>query len=177
MPKRLKRIYGFGHLHFITFSCYRRLPLLGSAHARNVFVQILGEVRDQFGFALVGFVVMPEHVHLLIGEPRTGNPSTVLYALKQRVSARLRHRRRRRSHSSQLVLGFPGTTTSLPQFWQRRFYDFNVWSRKKKIEKLGYMHMNPVKRGLALRSRDWIWSSAEFYAGRESNTIRIDPVA
>jgi hypothetical protein len=43
MPKRLKRIYGFGHLHFITFSCYRRLPLLGSAHARNVFVQILNE--------------------------------------------------------------------------------------------------------------------------------------
>jgi putative transposase len=87
MPKRLKRIYGFGHLHFITFSCYRRLPLLGSAHARNVFVQILGEVRDELGFALVGFVVMPEHVHLLIGEPKTGNPSMVLYALKQRVSA------------------------------------------------------------------------------------------
>lgn len=176
MPKRLKRIYGFGHLHFITFSCYRRLPLLGSAHARNVFVQILGEVRDQFGFALVGFVVMLEHVHLLIGEPKRGNPSTVLYVLKQRVSTRLRHRRRRRSHPSQLVLSFP-ETTSLPQFWQRRFYDFNVWSRKKKIEKLGYMHMNPVKRGLVLRSADWIWSSAAFYAGRESNTIRIDPVS
>jgi hypothetical protein len=53
MPKRLKRIYGFGHLHFITFSCYHRLPLLGAARARNVFVQILNEVRDQFGFALV----------------------------------------------------------------------------------------------------------------------------
>jgi putative transposase len=73
MPKRLKRIYGFSHLRFITSSCYRRLPLLGSAHARNVFVQILNEVRDQFGFALVGFVVMPEHVHLLIGEPKRGN--------------------------------------------------------------------------------------------------------
>jgi REP element-mobilizing transposase RayT len=47
-------------------------------------------------------------------------------------------------------MGFPGTTTSFPQFWRRRFYDFNVWSRKKKIEKLGYMHMNPVKRGLVL---------------------------
>jgi REP element-mobilizing transposase RayT len=96
VPQRLRRIYGFGHLHFITFSCYRRLPLLGSAHARNVFVQILNEVRDQLGFALVGFVVMPEHVHLLIGEPKRGNPSMVLYALKQRVSTRLRHRRRRR---------------------------------------------------------------------------------
>jgi putative transposase len=87
LPKRLKRIYGFGHLHFITFSCYRRLPLSGSAHARNVFVQILGEVRGEFGFALVGFVVMPEHVHLLIGESKRGNPSTVLYGLKQRPAA------------------------------------------------------------------------------------------
>jgi hypothetical protein len=65
MKHRLERPYGLGHLHFITFSCYRRLPLLGSAQARNVFVQILGEVRDEFGFALVGFLVMPEHVQRL----------------------------------------------------------------------------------------------------------------
>jgi REP element-mobilizing transposase RayT len=73
--------------------------------------------------------------------------------------------------------GFFWDSNFASAIWQRRFYDLNVWSRKKKIEKLGYMHMNPVKRGLALRSRDWIWSSAEFYAGQGSNTIRIDPVA
>lgn len=175
MPKRLKRIYGFGHLHFITFSCYRRLPLLGSRHAREVFVQILGKVRDQYGFALVGFVLMPEHVHLLIGEPTKGDPSAVMYALKQRVSARLRHRRRRRTHPSQLAFGFPARATSLPQFWQRRFYDFNVWSRKKKIEKLNYMHMNPVKRGLVKNPKDWPWSSFSFYQGKGASVIRIDP--
>ena len=69
MTKDLIRRYGRGELHFITFSCYRRLPLLDSVRDRNIFVQILGEVRDRYGCALVGYVVMPEHVHVLIGEP------------------------------------------------------------------------------------------------------------
>ena len=69
MPEGLKRIYGLGHLHFITFSCYRRLPLLRTARSRNIFVEVLREVRERYEFKLVGYVVMPEHVHLLIGEP------------------------------------------------------------------------------------------------------------
>jgi putative transposase len=64
MANGLIRRYGQGHLHFITFTCFRRLPLLRSIRARNVFVQILSETRDRYGFALVGYVVMPEHVHL-----------------------------------------------------------------------------------------------------------------
>jgi len=72
MPKGLRRYYGQKHLHFITCSCYRRLPLLGPVRARNAFVKILGEVRSRFDFALVGYVVMPEHIHLLMGEPAKG---------------------------------------------------------------------------------------------------------
>ncbi len=147
MPKGLKRYYGSRHLHFITCSCYRRLPLLGSARSRSVFVKILGDVRDRYGFALVGYVVMPEHVHLLISEPAKGTPSTVLQVLK-RVSRKLRRQRRRRGPAAQFRFRFGSSDDSLPQFWQRRFHDFNVWSHKKKIEKLGYMHLNPVKRGL-----------------------------
>jgi putative transposase len=70
MHRKLKRYYGKHDLHFITFSCYRRLPMLGTKRARNLFVKILEEVRDAYGFALVGFVVMPEHIHLLIGGRR-----------------------------------------------------------------------------------------------------------
>jgi REP-associated tyrosine transposase len=90
MPKGLTRRYGQGHLHFITCSCYRRLPLLGSVRSRNLLVQILGEVRDRYGFALVGYVVMPGHTHLFISEPAKGTPSTVMQVLKQRVSRRQR---------------------------------------------------------------------------------------
>src|ERR1700674_2279409 len=95
MAHKLIRQYGRGHLHFITFTCYRRLPLLRSVRARNVFVQILGEVRDRYGFSLVGYVAMPEHIHLLISEPAKGTPSTVIQVLKQRVSRRLRRKKRK----------------------------------------------------------------------------------
>ena len=74
MRDKLRRFYGQGHLHFLTFSCYRRCPLLGTVHARNLFVKTLGEVRARYGFLRVGYVAMPEHVHLRIGEPKRGTP-------------------------------------------------------------------------------------------------------
>ena len=126
MPKGLTRRYGHGHLHFLTCNCYRRLPLLGFVRSRNLFVKILSEVRDRYGFALVGYVVMPEHIHLLISEPAKGTPSTVLQVLKQRVLRRLRRKPRRRSSAAQLSLHFDRADHSLPQFWQPRFYDFNL---------------------------------------------------
>ena len=78
MPAGLKRCYGEGHLHFVTFSCYRRLPLLKSKIAREIFVEELGKVREEMEFQLIGYVVMPEHVHLLLSEPERGTPSTVM---------------------------------------------------------------------------------------------------
>jgi putative transposase len=177
MPKGLTRRYGQGHLHFITCSCYRRLPLLGSVRARNLFVQILGEVRDRYGLALVGYVVMPEHIHLLLSEPAKGTPSTVMQVLKQRVSRRLRRKPRISMTSRQLKLPFREVHDCLAQFWQPRFYDFNVWSLKKKVEKLQYMHLNPVKRRLVSHPKDWPWSSFSFYGSRNPGLVRIDPVS
>lgn len=174
MANKLIRHYGRGHLHFITFSCYRRLPLLRSVRARNVFVKILGEVRDRYGFSLVGYVVMPEHIHLLISEPAKGTPSTAIQILKQRVSRRLL--RKRRTPAAQFHLTFASGDGSLPRFWQRRFYDFNVWSLKKRVEKLQYMHMNPLKRKLVNHPKDWPWSSHSFYSKLKHGLIRIDPV-
>ena len=176
MPTGLTRRYGQGHLHFITCSCCRRLPLLGFVRSRNLFVKILSEVRDRYGFALVGYVVMPEHIHLLISEPAKGTPSTVLQVLKQRVSRRLRRKPRRHSSASQLSLHFDRADHSLPQFWQPRFYDFNLWSQKKFVEKLHYMHLNPVKRRLVSHPKDWPWSSFSFYTRKENGSVRIDPM-
>jgi putative transposase len=174
MAHKLIRHYGRGHLHFITFTCYRRLLLLRPVRARNVFVQILGQVRDRYGFSLVGYVVMPEHIHFLISEPAMGTPSTVIQVLKQRVSRRLRRKKRR--PSGQLNLIFADGDDSLPRFWQRSFYDFNVWSLKKRVEKLHYMHVNPLKRKLVEHPRDWPWSSFSFYSNLKNGLIRVDPV-
>jgi putative transposase len=156
MPAGLQRIYGRGHLHFITFSCFRRLPLLKTARARDIFVTELGKLRDEMGFHLIGYVVMPEHVHLLLSELPRGTPSTVLQKLKLRVARKLRR----------------GET--LGAFWQARFYDFNVYSKGKKMEKLHYMHANPVIRGLVKHPGDWPWSSWSFYEKGEVGLVRVD---
>ena len=175
MPAGLKRLYGRGHLHFITFSCYRRLPLLKTARARDVFVKELGKIRDEMGFQLVGYVVMPEHVHLLINEPEQGTPSTVLQRLKLRAARKMRERKRSRS-AAQLRLPFAEAGEPLRAFWQARFYDFNVYTRGKMKEKLNYMHANPVVRGLVEHPKDWPWSSWGFYRTGEAGLVRIDLV-
>jgi len=162
MKNRLERWYGQGHLHFITCSCYRRKPLLGRPRARDLFLKILAQVRDRYDFALIGYVVMPEHIHLLISEPNIGNPSDVMKALKQRVSRALREKRRG-GIKGQMEFWGRNDLERYAHFWQRRFYDFNVWSTKKRNEKLNYIHFNPVNRGLAQTPKDWMWSSYRFY--------------
>src|SRR5271155_3260564 len=81
MPRGLHRSYGAHHLHFITCSCYRRLPLLRSARSRDRFLSVLDQTRKRYRFVVVGYVVMPEHIHLLLSEPEVGNPSTVMQVL------------------------------------------------------------------------------------------------
>jgi putative transposase len=166
MPAGLRRCYGNNDLHFITFSCYQRLPLLSTPCARDLFVQELARVRAEYGFKLVGYVVMLNHVHLLMSEPVKGTPSTVMQMLKQRVS------RKMRSCGGAPSPGFEGGSRSFrlnedgqegKAFWQERFYDFNVYRSGKVKEKLNYMHANPVIRGLVQHPKDWPWSSWSFY--------------
>ena len=168
----LKRFYGRNDLHFVTFSCYRRRPYLGTARARNRFVRILDQVRARHKFAVIGYVLMPEHAHLLMSQPVQGNPSKVVQVLKQRVSRSLRQRKL--GSSNQLRLPFAAKEEDSRAFWQRRFYDFNVWSEKKVKEKLHYMHGNPVERKLVEHPKDWPWSSWSFYAKGENGLLRID---
>jgi putative transposase len=173
MRSPLRRYYGQGHLHFITFSCYRRQPLLEARRARDRFVKILGEVRIRQGIRLAGYVVMPNHVHLLLSEPKKGNLSKVIQVLKQRASRAVRGKRRQ-VPKGQLQLAFGETTVEAKHLWQRRFYDFNVWSWRKVREKLDYMHANPAKRKLVSHPKDWPWSSWSFYEMNEEGMIRMD---
>jgi putative transposase len=165
MRNPLKRYYGDGDLHFVTFSCYRRRAYLGPPRARDELVKILNLVRCRFGFRLIGYVVMPEHVHLLLSESQPANPSKILQTLKQNMSRTMTLK----SSSTELA------ARSAP-FWQRRFHDFNVWSAAKVREKLKYMHHNPVERGLVQSPKDWPWSSWSYYELGEPGLIAIDAV-
>jgi putative transposase len=152
MPWSLKRYQHTGDLHFLTFSCYKRRPLLGTPTARNRFEQSLEETRVHYRFSILGYVVMPEHVHLLATEPEDEPLATAIQAVKQSVSR---------------LLG------SGEPFWQPRYYDFNVYTERKRIEKLRYMHRNPVKRGLVLRPEDWKWSSFPHHMTGETGTVTV----
>jgi len=100
MTLGLQRYYGAHHLHFITWSCYRRQPLLRSARRRDCLVDILEQVRRKYRSVVVGYVVMPEHVHLLMSEPEIGTPSDVMRVLKQRSARALLPKRKRRSEAT-----------------------------------------------------------------------------
>ena len=152
---KLVRYQQCGCFHFVTFSCYRRQPLLGTATAYGVFERELEAVRVRYGFVVAGYVLMPEHVHLLVGEPRRSSLSIALQVLKQQTSRKPKQR-------------------GEVQFWQRRYYDFNVWSEEKRVEKLRYMHRNPVKRGLVEKPEQWQWSSFRHYATGEFGAIEIE---
>jgi putative transposase len=155
MTKGLVRYQKCGDFHFITFSCYHRLPLLGCNAAYEVFARELETARRQYGFVVAGYVLMPEHVHLLLGEPPHSSLSVALQVLKQKTSRTLKKKSDR-------------------QFWQRRYYDFNVHSELKRVEKLRYMHRNPVRRGLVERPEDWPWSSFVHYATGALGTVEIE---
>ena len=126
MPTGLVRRQLTGDFHFITFSCYDRRPYLASAEVCNLMERSLERMRQRYGFVICGYVLMPEHVHLLLSEPKKSILATALKALKLSVAVQRAER----------------------PFWAHRYYDFNVFTASKRTEKLRYMHRNPVKRGL-----------------------------
>ncbi len=162
MPRNLKRYYGTGHLHFITCSCYQRRPYLATAEARDLFLFELERMRKKYRFILVGYVVMPEHFHLLMSEPQKGTPSTVMQAVKLGFTRRVLEQQR----------GSIAPTSR--HLWQPRFYDFNVWTDRKRVEKLRYIHRNPVSRGLASAPDHWRWSSFRSYMYGEPGIVKIN---
>lgn len=157
MPAGLTRYYGTSDLHFITCSCYHRGPILGAPASRDLFLLMLEEARLKHRFRVYGYVIMPEHFHLLMSEPTTISPSTALQVIKQRFARKLREENQ-----------YPWE-----RVWQRRFYDFNVRTEKKAGEKLRYMHENPVRRGLVAYPQNWKWSSYPFYERNEQGVVRI----
>jgi REP-associated tyrosine transposase len=137
-----------------------------------LFLEILEEVRQRYRFVVVGYVLMPEHIHLLIREPDRGNPSTVMQVLKQRFAHRVLQAWRNRNRPAQCQLW--EEMLQAGHVWQRRFYDFVVFTEKKRTEKLRYMHRNPVRRGLVLEPDQWAWSSFRYYAYGENGKVLIN---
>ncbi len=131
-----------------------REPKLASADPRRIFESALERIRQAYELCVYGYVVMPEHVHLLVSEPERGTLAQAVQSLKQGVARRLALR-------------------AEESFWQARYYDFNVWSERKFKEKLRYIHRNPVTRGLVARAEDSEWSSFHHYWTGAAGVVEI----
>jgi putative transposase len=194
MPWGLTRFHHSGQSHFVTFCCYHRRPSLTTDESRRIFESALERVRRSFKLQVYGYVVMPEHVHLLLSEPRReassdgtaplkpkdglNGPSGLsepqqdtladaLKSLKQGVSRRLLPKM---GGPLKPAFGLSGER----HFWQKRYYDFNVRDYSQFVEKLRYIHRNPVKAGLCERPEDWEWSSFRHYATGHEGRVEIE---
>ncbi|MBI9077791.1 MAG: transposase [Desulfatibacillum sp.] len=145
--------------HFITFSCYRKARLLGHERARGIVIHYLSEQLKNQNGECMGFVVMPNHVHALVRFEETGKLSTFMSQWKRRSSMGLKKLLKE-------VLIEDGKHVDLESpVWQRRHYSFEVYSKAKAIEKIDYMHWNPVKAGLVDEPEEWRQSSARWFLG------------
>ena len=170
MPWGLTRFHQSGQSHFVTFCCYHRRRLLDTDESCRIFESALERVRRSYRLYVYGYVVMPEHVHLLLSEPICPTQAKIglewatrpqqytladaLKSLKQGVSRRL--------------LG------NAEHFWQKRYYDFNIRNYPQFVEKLRYIHRNPVKRGLCELPEDWEWSSFQHYSSGCEGRVEIE---
>ena len=159
MTRGLVRFQESGHSHFVTFSCYDRRPYFTTPDVYDLFLQYLENMRRNFEMCVYGYVVMPEHVHLLLSEPTQAKLADAMHYLKLSFAKRLRSRR-------------PSDQSGT--FWQKRYHDRNVRDYREFTIKLRYLHRNPVKRGLVSSALDWKWSSYRHYALRETGVVEIE---
>jgi len=150
MPTALVRLQQTGHSHFITFTCYRRMEHLTSSHACSAVLRALENTRKRYELRVYGFVLMPEHVHLLLSEPERGS---LARALQSRKSASARMARDKP----------PEDMAGRAPFWQARYYDRYMRDYDEFSEKLRYIHRNPLKRELCSSPEQWPWSSFRHY--------------
>ncbi|MHC4274218.1 MAG: transposase [Planctomycetota bacterium] len=173
--KRLQRIEVADQPRFLTFSCYGRLPLLGTAALRDAFAAHLEAVHARKAFRLYAWVIMPEHVHLLLVPSLPIWPvPEILRALKRPFGRWVIGRWRELEAP---ILDRLVDASGSHRFWLRGGgFDTNIDSVDLFWLVIEYTHMNPVHRGLVLDPVDWRWSSASWYAGSPVGPVTIDPL-
>jgi len=194
MTEGLRRFHHSAQSHFVTMSCDHRQPRFSAPATCDFFLRCLEEMRRRFRMRIYGYVVMPEHVHLLVSEPRPTLPEprvpeptapgpTVPQVRVRSLDANLGPHLNP-GHATLadalhfLKLSFTkrlsGLTGESGSFWQKRYYDRNVRDEDEFKVKLRYLHRNPVKRGLVREPADWEWSSYRHYALREVGPVEIE---
>jgi putative transposase len=167
----LRHFDGLNTARFITFCCYRRHKFLTHEAVIGEFLDTLTAMKEKHRFLLLGYVVMPEHVHLVL-HPEDGTQlGRVMGELKSKSATGI--------IANQLV-SFPADCRVVKNgverwaIWQPRCYDHNCRTEETVLEKINYCHNNPVRRGLAIDPGAWKWSSYSWYVGDRKVPIVVD---
>jgi len=161
-------------IRFVTFSCQRRLPLLGKPGARNIFVDSLYRAREKFRFPLYAWVVMPEHVHILMHATKEYRMPRILTFIKQSAAQQTISKWK---DTNAGILTRIISHTGRPRFWQAGGgFDRNVRDDDEFMREVRYVHQNPVKRGLVTTPEQWEWSSVRWWMGDHKNERPCDPL-
>lgn len=163
--KELRRRPVDGQLRYLTCSCRHRLPLFGNDRIKQVFVERLYHERERHGFELWAWVVMANHVHLLLRPARGADVPGILWCLKRSIASEVVGRWRELDAP---VLRRITDKNGRARFWDPGGgYDHNVISAERRRQKVLYIHENPVRKGICTEPTDYPWSSARSYAGWE----------
>jgi putative transposase len=174
--KRRRRYDKLGHARELTFSCYRRYQFLSRDRTREWFIDSLNDARSEWPFDLWAYVLMPEHVHLLI-YPRQRNLEI------GKIAGQIKEAVAREAIEYLTVHArhwLPRITVREGERERRRFwqpgggFDRNAVEVSTVHQMIDYIHANPVRRGLVARAEDWEWSSARWYAGIRPVPIEMD---
>lgn len=182
-PRKRVRHHDDGQAHFLTFSCYRRLPLLSKDRTREWFVEAVEAARTQHEFHLWGWVIMPEHVHLLLCPQRRTDPQgsrigridEILTTIKSSVASKAIRFLKRSAPEFLKRLTVVNARRVYRHFWQPGpGFDENISHAGALRSVIDYIHLNPVRRGLVTNPTDWLWSSARDWAGLPWDGIRVN---
>ena len=177
--KRRKTYNEPGHGHYLTYSCVNRWPLLRKERTCRWVLDAVETACQRHGFDVYAFVIMPEHVHLLV-RPRSADYriERFLYNVKRPVAWRAKAWLAETGNEDWLDrLTFAHGSRRVFRFWlPGGGFDRNIFREMTLKEVADYIHGNPVRRGLAENPTDWPWSSARFWSGSDAGPLRMDPI-
>jgi len=171
---RLRHYDHDGRARFITFCTHKRIPFLTRNRFRRIIIDAISEVKASENFSILGYVIMPEHVHMVVVPKVASNIGPLVGEIKRLSSQRIHEIMI--AEDSRLLTSLTAVRNGAEQFvcWQRRCYDHNCRTDEEIWKTVTYCHNNPVKRGLVTSPDRWRWSSFEWYQGESDVVLEMD---
>ena len=156
MPLRHRDLQNSGTF-FITTSTYNKIVRFRKNEDFEIVLNNIEFYRIRDNITIHGYVVMPNHLHLLLTIPESGSISSFVRDMKKRIAFEYFCDRNLKSH----------------KFWQNRFDDVYIYSEDVFRIKLNYIHNNPVKAGFVKKPEDWKYSSANYYSTTKTYIVEV----